>query len=122
MNNTQNTQKKSEIIKAKSTTPAEKQIGQVFDYPCIFSWSDGHQSKTTLSRAFHNEDSYKRYAEYKRTGKPYPVKIEAVAPVEPAKASAIFPNGTAQVDYGVVQHIADDLTTALKQYLEAERS
>ena len=85
-----NREQKRRAIKAKTRTPAEQQITALMEYPCIMSWSNGERSKTTLSKAFYDEDSYKRYAEYQRSGKPYPVKIEAEAPTDPQGASSMF--------------------------------
>lgn len=116
-------QKQDRQKRAKRTAPAEKQMQAVFNYPCIFIWSDGHQSETTLSRAFNNEDSYKRYLEYKQSGKPYPVKIEAVAPAAPTNASTIFPEGTAQGEFELVKNMCERFTAALKQFVvDTERS
>ena len=116
-------QKQNRQKRAKNTAPAEKQLEAVFNYPCILIWSDGHQSETMFSRAFNNEDSYKRYLGYKRSGKPYPVKIEAVAPAEPTEASTIFPEGTAQGEFELVENMCKNFTAALKQFVvDAERS
>lgn len=116
-------QKQNRLKRAKTATPAEKQEQAIFSYPCIFSWSDGHKSETTLSRAFNDENSYKRYLGYKQSRKLYPVKIEAVAPAEPTKASSIFPDGTAQEEFELIAHMCENFTTALKQFVvDAERS
>ena len=69
-----NREQRRQAIKAKTRTPAEQQFTALAEYPCILVWSNGERSKTTLSKAFYNEDSYKRYAEYQRSGNPYPVK------------------------------------------------
>lgn len=111
-----------ETIKAKTITPAEKQFTALAEYPCILSWSNGERSKTTLSRAFYSEDSYKRYAEYQRNGKPYPVKIEAEAPTEPQGASSLFRGETASTDYTLIAKMCEDFTKALQQYLSIDNA
>lgn len=115
-----NREQKRRAIKAKTRTPAEQQITALMEYPCIMSWSNGERSKTTLSKAFYDEDSYKRYAEYQRSGKPYPVKIEAEAPTDPQGASSMFRGGTAYTDYTLLDKMCRDFTTALQQYLSID--
>ena len=53
-----NREQRRQAIKAKTRTPAEQQFTALAEYPCILTWSNGERSKTTLSRAFYNEDSY----------------------------------------------------------------
>jgi hypothetical protein len=115
-----NREQKRRAIKAKTRTPAEQQITALMEYPCIMSWSNGERSKTTLSKAFYDEDSYKRYAEYQRSGKPYPVKIEAEAPTDPQGASSMFRGETAYTDYTLLDKMCRDFTTALQQYLSID--
>lgn len=115
-------EKRRQAIKAKTTTPAEQQLTALAEYPCILTWSNGERSKTTLSRAFCNEDSYKRYAEYQRSGKPYPVKIEAEAPTDPQGASSMFIGETASTDYALIDNMCKDFTNALQQYLSLEHA
>lgn len=115
-----NGEQKRRAIKAKTRTPAEQQITALMEYPCIMSWSNGERSKTTLSKAFYDEDSYKRYAEYQRSGKPYPVKIEAEAPTDPQGASSMFRGETAYTDYTLLDKMCRDFTTALQQYLSID--
>lgn len=115
-------EQRRQAIKAKTRTPAEQQFTALTEYPCILTWSNGEQSKTTLSRAFCNEDSYKRYAEYQRSGKPYPVKIEAEAPTDPQGASSMFRGGTASTDYALIDNMCKDFTNALRQYLSLEHA
>lgn len=115
-----NREQKRRAIKAKTRTPAEQQITTLMEYPCIMSWSNGERSKTTLSKAFYDEDSYKRYAEYQRSGKPYPVKIEAEAPTDPQGASSMFRGETAYTDYTLLDKMCRDFTTALQQYLSID--
>ena len=115
-------EQRRQAIKAKTRTPAEQQFTALTEYPCILTWSNGEQSKTTLSRAFCNEDSYKRYAEYQRSGKPYPVKIEAEAPTDPQGASSMFRGETASTDYALIDNMCKDFTNALRQYLSLEHA
>lgn len=115
-------EKRRQAIKAKTTTPAEQQLTALAEYPCILTWSNGERSKTTLSKAFCNEDSYKRYAEYQRSGKPYPVKIEAEAPADPEGASSLFRGDTASTDYALLEKMCKDFTNALRQYLSLEHA
>lgn len=115
-------EQRRQAIKAKTRTPAEQQFTALTEYPCILTWSNGEQSKTTLSRAFCNEDSYKRYAEYQRSGKPYPVKIEAEAPTDPQGASSMFRGKTASTDYALIDNMCKDFTNALRQYLSLEHA
>lgn len=115
-----NREQKRRAIKAKTRTPAEQQITALMEYPCIMSWSNGERSKTTLSKAFYDEDSYKRYAEYQRSGKPYPVKIEAEAPTDPQGARSMFRGETAYTDYTLLDKMCRDFTTALQQYLSID--
>lgn len=115
-------EQRRQAIKAKTRTPAEQQFTALTEYPCILTWSNGEQSKTTLSRAFCNEGSYKRYAEYQRSGKPYPVKIEAEAPTDPQGASSMFRGETASTDYALIDNMCKDITNALRQYLSLEHA
>lgn len=115
-------EQRRQAIKAKTRTPAEQQFTALTEYPCILTWSNGEQSKTTLSRAFCNEDSYKRYAEYQRSGKPYPAKIEAEAPTDPQGASSMFRGETASTDYALIDNMCKDFTNALRQYLSLEHA
>ena len=115
-------EQRRQAIKTKTRTPAEQQFTALTEYPCILTWSNGEQSKTTLSRAFCNEDSYKRYAEYQRSGKPYPVKIEAEAPTDPQGASSMFRGETASTDYALIDNMCKDFTNALRQYLSLEHA
>ena len=115
-------EKRRQAIKAKTTTPAEQQLTALAEYPCILTWSNGERSKTTLSKAFCNEDSYKRYAEYQQSGKPYPVKIEAEAPADPEGASTLFRGDTANTDYALIDNMCKDFTNALRQYLSLEHA
>ena len=117
-----NREQRRKAIKAKTKTPAEKQFTALAEYPCLLSWSNGEQTQTTLSQTFYNEDSYKRYAEYQRSGKPYPVKIEAVAPAEPQGASSLFDGEQAETDYKLLQKLCRDFTNALQQYLSLEHA
>ena len=52
--------------------------------PVILFWSDGSQSETTLEQAFTTEEDYRRYQNYKRDGKAYPVRVEAPEGAEEA--------------------------------------
>ena len=117
-----NREQRRQAIKAKTRTPAEQQFTALAEYPCILVWSNGERSKTTLSRAFYNEDSYKRYAEYQRSGKPYPVKIEAEAPTDPQGASSMFRGETASTDYTLLEKMCKDFTNALQQYLSIDNA
>lgn len=117
-----NREQRRQAIKAKTKTPAEQQFTALAEYPCILSWNNGEKSKTTLSRAFYNEDSYKRYAEYQRSGKPYPVKIEAEAPAEPQEASSMFRGETAKTDYELIEKLCRDFTSSLQQYLSIDHA
>lgn len=115
-----NREQRRKAIKQKTRTPAEKQFTAFAEYPCILTWSNGEQNKTTLSRTFYDEDSYKRYAEYKRSGKPYPVKIEAEAPTEPQGASSMFRGETASTDFALLEKLCRDFTSSLQHYLSFE--
>lgn len=117
-----NRDQRRQAIKAKDRTPAEQQFTALAEYPCILTWSDGERSKTTLSRAFCNEDSYKRYAEYQQSGKPYPVKIEAEAPADPEGASSLFRGDTASTDYALLDNMCKEFTNALQQYLSIDNA
>lgn len=117
-----NRDQRRQAIKAKDRTPAEQQFTALAEYPCILIWSNGERSKTTLSKAFCNEDSYKRYAEYQQSGKPYPVKIEAEAPADPERASSIFRGDTASTDYALLDKMCKDFTNALQQYLSIDNA
>lgn len=117
-----NRDQRRQTIKAKDRTPAEQQFTALAEYPCILIWSNGERSKTTLSKAFCNEDSYKRYAEYQRSGKPYPVKIEAEAPADPERASSMFRGDTASTDYALIDNMCKDFTNALQQYLSIDNA
>lgn len=117
-----NRDQRRQAIKAKDRTPAEQQLTALAEYPCILIWSNGERSKTTLSRAFCNEDSYKRYAEYQQSGKPYPVKIEAEAPADPEGASSLFRGDTASTDYALLDNMCKDFTNALQQYLSIDNA
>lgn len=117
-----NREQRRQAIKAKDRTPAEQQLTALAEYPCILIWSNGERSKTTLSKAFCNEDSYKRYAEYQRSGKPYPVKIEAEAPADPEGASSLFRGDTASTDYALLDNMCKEFTNALQQYLSIDNA
>ena len=117
-----NRDQRRQAIKAKDRTPAEQQLTALAEYPCILTWSNGERSKTTLSRAFCNEDSYKRYAEYQQSGKPYPVKIEAEAPADPEGASSLFRGDTASTDYALLDNMCKEFTNALQQYLSIDNA
>ena len=117
-----NRDQRRQAIKAKDRTPAEQQFTALAEYPCILTWSNGERSKTTLSRAFCNEDSYKRYVEYQQSGKPYPVKIEAEAPAEPEGASSLFRGDTASTDYALLDNMCKEFTNALQQYLSIDNA
>lgn len=117
-----NRDQRRQAIKAKDRTPAEQQFTALAEYPCILTWSNGERSKTTLSRAFCNEDSYKRYAEYQQSGKPYPVKIEAEAPADPEGASSLFRGDTASTDYALLDNMCKEFTNALQQYLSIDNA
>lgn len=117
-----NRDQRRQAIKAKDRTPAEQQFTALVEYPCILTWSNGERSKTTLSRAFCNEDSYKRYAEYQQSGKPYPVKIEAEAPADPEGASSLFRGDTASTDYALLDNMCKEFTNALQQYLSIDNA
>lgn len=117
-----NREQRRQAIRAKTRTPAEQQFTALAEYPCILIWSNGERSKTTLSKAFCNEDSYKRYAEYQQSGKPYPVKIEAEAPADPERASSMFRGDTASTDYALIDNMCKDFTNALQQYLSIDNA
>ncbi len=113
---------KKELRERKREHPAEEQIKKVFELPCMFSWSDGHTSQTTLGTAFTDEGDYRRYLDYKRSGKPYPVKIEAIEPAEADKdkKSAIFPDSTIAGEYEVLKQMCQSFTDALKKFIITE--
>lgn len=113
---------KRELRERKKINPQEEQIKRMFEKPCIFSWSDGHTSPTTLATAFTGEEDYRRYLEYKRSGKPYPIKIEAVEPPEAdkEKKSSIFPDSTIAGEYEVLQQMCKGFTDALMKFIITE--
>ena len=98
--------------------PRAEQVAKLFNMPIRISWSDGRNTESTLSQCFTDERDYERYKGYKLKGKPYPVRVDAVEPTEPHKESSIFPEGTAEDEYKLLQHISEDFTRALQRYLE----
>ena len=101
--------------KDKTPTSLEKFLQAVSAYPCTFYWSDGSQTATTMD-AFYNEDDYNRYLDYKLSGKPYPVKIEAVPPTEPNAPSNGITHKTAQDDYNTIQGCCEGINKALTRF------
>lgn len=98
--------------------PREEQLQALFSLPVLISWSDGHQSESTLRQCFNTERDYERFKSYKEKGQAYPVRVDAVEPTEPHRASSIFPEGTAEDEYKLLQKMSEDFTKALQQYLE----
>ena len=103
-------------------SPRESQLEKVFNYPTTLIWSDKTQTTTTLRNAFATEADYQRYKEYKNSGKPYPVKVEAIPPADNERddQSPIFPEGTKSGDYNIVSKMCEDFSDALQQYLGIE--
>lgn len=101
-------------------SPADEQIKLVFSLPCLIRWSDGSTSQSPIGQVFYTEEAYTRYKKYKQSGKPYPVRVEAIEPAEADKdkASSIFPDGTAEDEYKLLQKMSEDFTKALQQHLE----
>ena len=104
----------------RALDPIAEQLGVFFSKPCTLFWSDGSQSETTLAQAFTGEADYKRYEKYKRDGKAYPVKVEAVEPKDPDAPSTVFPQGTEGEDYGLLCKMCEDFTFSLKAFLGIE--
>lgn len=102
--------------------PRAEQIAAVFALPCIMFWSDGSQTDTTLAQAFTTEEDYNRYKQYKRSGKAYPVRVEAkeLPEAELNQPSTIFPQGTRGEEYGLIKTMCQHFTEALEQFVARE--
>jgi hypothetical protein len=112
--------KETDIMKRKKAKTAyrQEQIEAIFSLPCIILWSDGNQSETTLGQAFTTEDDYIRYQSYKRNGKAYPLRIEAVEPKDPTEPSRIFPTGNTKADvYELLKNLCQYFTKSLEIFL-----
>ena len=106
------------LKRKREEDPRAEQLATIFSMPCTLFWSDGSQSETTLGQAFSTEEDYNRYRKYKRSGKAYPVKVEAVEPANPKAPSRVFPQGTVQEEYGVLKTMCKGFTEALQQFVE----
>ncbi len=102
--------------------PKAERITAISSLPCIMSWSDGSRTETTIGQAFTTEKDYDRYKQYKRSGKAYPVKIEAIEPSETElkEPSNIFSQGTKSQEYRLLKIMCDGVTKSLEQILEIE--
>ena len=102
--------------------PRAEQIVAISSLPCIMLWSDGSKTETTLAQAFTTEEDYSRYRKYKRSGKAYPVRVEAAEPPEAElkEPSTIFPQGTKSGEYEVLKTMCKGFTEALQQFVERE--
>lgn len=103
-------------------SPANEQIKLLFSLPCVISWSDGSTSQSPIGQVFYNEEAYSRYAEYKRSGKPYPLRVDAIEPdeAEQVKKSSIFPEGTTADERELMKTLCKDFSRSLEQYLEGK--
>lgn len=97
-----------------------KQIEQICSQPCYMTWSDGNQTETSLLQAFTTEEDYDRYKEYKRSGKPYPVKVEAkeMTEEELKSPSGVFIGETREAEYRIYKFMCDKFTSALNYFVE----
>ena len=97
----------------------EKQIVKVAEIPVIVTWSDNSTSESTLKSMFKDEESYKHYEECKKNGNRYPVKVEAIEPLEAdkEKRSNIFFTGTLTDDYEVAKMLCKGFNESLQRYL-----
>lgn len=103
--------------------PRAEQIVAISSLPCIMLWSDGSKTETTLAQAFTTEEDYSRYKKYKRSGKAYPVRIEApeLTEAELKEPSTIFPPPeTRSGEYEVLKTMCEGFTRALEQFVERE--
>lgn len=100
-------------------SPADEQIKLVFSLPCLIRWSDGSTSQSPIGQVFYTEEAYTRYKKYKQSGKPYPVRVEAIEPAEADKdkASSIFPEDTIAGEWELMKTICKGFTDALEQYV-----
>ena len=121
MNREQRRQAAREGAKAQSRQqkpdPRQAQIEAVFSLPVMISWSDGHKSKSTLAQCFDTERDYERFKSYKEKGQAYPVRVDAVEPTDPNRASSIFPEGTVAGEYELLQKMSESFTECLQKYL-----
>ena len=101
------------------TAGKDEQIIELFNLPVIVTWSDASTSESNLKNMFSNEESYKRYADYKKNGKPYPVKVGAKAPLEAdiEQPSTIFIKGTIAGDYELLKGLCERFTEELTRQL-----
>ena len=106
--------------KRTDNSPANEQIKLIFSLPCLIRWSDGSVSKSPIGQVFYTEEAYTRYKEYKRSGKPYPVRVEAIEPAEAdkEKASSIFSEGTIADEWELMKTMCKNFSRALEQYVE----
>ena len=96
-----------------------EEIADIINRPVIVTWSDASTSESNLKNMFSSEESYKRYAEYKKNDKPYPVKVEAIAPLQADKdnQSTICIKGTITGDYELIKGLCERFTEELTRQL-----
>lgn len=103
-------------------SPNSEQMTAITTSPCVMIWSDGSRTDTTLARAFATEEDYERYQRYKRSGKAYPVRVEAreLPETELDKPSTIFPQGTKSGDLKLLRDLCMRFSEKLNEILERE--
>ena len=99
---------------------ATTQIADIINYPVIVTWSDASTSESTLKNVFSNVESYKRYADYKKNGKPYPVRVDIEEPLEADKEldSSIFIGDTLESEYKLINALCERFNDELKRQYE----
>lgn len=98
--------------------PRDEQIKQVFNLPCRICWSDGSTSESPIGQVFYDDTAYDRYKGYRQSGKPYPVRLEAIEPEDKTKPSTIFPTGTVAGEWEIAQTLCKGFTRAIKLFVE----
>ena len=79
------------------------------DY-AVLSTADGQEK---IAKSLFNA-----FKSYKEKGQAYPVRVDAVEPTDPHRASSIFPEGTVAGEYELLQKMSESFTESLQQYLE----
>ncbi len=99
--------------------PLTGQIESLCSQPCYMIWSDGSRTETSLAQAFTTEEDYDRYKEYKRSGKAYPVRVEAkeLTEEELKEPSCVFIEETREAEYRLYKFMCDEFTSALNYFV-----
>lgn len=99
--------------------PLTEQIESLCSQPCYMIWSDGNRTETSLAQAFTTEEDYDRYKEYKRSGKAYPVGVEAkeLTEEEIKEPSGVFIGETREAEYRLYKYMCDKFTDALNYFI-----